>query len=800
MKKILILFLLIFSISFFSTDIIVSQHTNSNNHDVFSNKFNPEIALISNNTIKILNTNNGDFINYYETTSNPVKVLWMDEEKYFVSGNVDGTIEVFLKDSALFNFKIRLSQESILDMASFDKNIIFSSSDKRVYIYDVSKRKLLFSKNFSNTVNSVGIFDEKIAFVGDSAGFLHKINYEENEVNSIKVSSTTIRNIFFMDGKIFVFSFDGKINIYDKNFNLLINKSLHLPVLKAEISQDNKYIAVLYSNNTLEIINSKNFYTLNLFDGESLNINSISWSSENKEEIFIVDKFDVYKKGVFENEIIPVHINKGLQINKIFWLDDYIIYSEGMNNISYMNTKTGNIEITINLKQDFSDFDIDSKNSRVVVSDSSGNISIFELFSGRLLKKIRVTNSRLTKIKLNPAFDYVVTGGWDNILYLYSYPDLKLVNKIEKIHNNWIKDIDFNNSGDKLAVSSLDKKVVIYSNFPDINERNTLILSDFRYNIWSLDWANNSDLLALGGFEGVLEVWDVQFRSRYARSGFITGPINKIQWSSNDKNILMGSEDKNIYLWSTEKLQLLNVFSNPVSHVKDVQWNKGGRFFAAIGGENNIRIWDINSNKSIANVILFDDEKYVSFTFTGEYVTNVRNADENKYFYKYNPTPFFETIKFQKVESLNLRNTIKPEILTPDIFVFNLDNPVLNISIFGNNLINTVRIGSDNYNMSDTTFSIDYKINIEKLESRELKILAYDDAGNLSEKSVEIILNNIILYVITNQAFVKDAQGNIIGVLTRGTTVELYDIEKNFYVINYNGLKGYVEKAYMIIQ
>ena len=506
MKKILILFLLIFSISFFSTDIIVSQHTNSNNHDVFSNKFNPEIALISNNTIKILNTNNGDFINYYETTSNPVKVLWMDEEKYFVSGNVDGTIEVFLKDSALFNFKIRLSQESILDMASFDKNIIFSSSDKRVYIYDVSKRKLLFSKNFSNTVNSVGIFDEKIAFVGDSAGFLHKINYEENEVNSIKVSSTTIRNIFFMDGKIFVFSFDGKINIYDKNFNLLINKSLHLPVLKAEISQDNKYIAVLYSNNTLEIINSKNFYTLNLFDGESLNINSISWSSENKEEIFIVDKFDVYKKGVFENEIIPVHINKGLQINKIFWLDDYIIYSEGMNNISYMNTKTGNIEITINLKQDFSDFDIDSKNSRVVVSDSSGNISIFELFSGRLLKKIRVTNSRLTKIKLNPAFDYVVTGGWDNILYLYSYPDLKLVNKIEKIHNNWIKDIDFNNSGDKLAVSSLDKKVVIYSNFPDINERNTLILSDFRYNIWSLDWANNSDLLALGGFEGVLEV------------------------------------------------------------------------------------------------------------------------------------------------------------------------------------------------------------------------------------------------------------------------------------------------------
>lgn len=55
----------------------------------------------------------------------------------------------------------------------------------------------------------------------------------------------------------------------------------------------------------------------------------------------------------------------------------------------------------------------------------------------------------ISTIKFSPKGDQVAVGSHDNVVYVYSYPSLKLVHKLNK-HASFITHMDFTESGNHL--------------------------------------------------------------------------------------------------------------------------------------------------------------------------------------------------------------------------------------------------------------------------------------------------------------------------------------------------------------
>lgn len=794
MKRIIIIIVSIFIlISVFANDVIVSHHSNKEINNIYINKYSGNIAIITNdNNIKILNKNTTHIESFYETSSKPMLVNWVDNNRYLVSANSDGNIDVFHRDSNFLNYKIRISEDIISDIDSDNEIIAFSSFDKSIYVYNVARRKLLYTTQTSSIPFSIALHSNYV-FAGDSTGNVYKIDYINNKINQIKVGNSSVRNLFIADNDIFAFTFDGRLTILDQDLRVLDRISLENPILKVDFSLKNNYFSVLYSNNNIDIINTNTLNRIDYIRATNYNPIFMKWCKINENILYFGSDKNIYKKDVSLKTVEVFFESKSTNISQLDWIDNEIIFASDNIKLGFINSETGQISKFVKLDTTFNYYDI--YKYEVITVDDRGFLAAHNLITGELQKMVKISNSKLTKVQFSPNGKYVAAGGWDNNVYVYSYPDLVLEKVIKTVHNNWIKDISFNSTGEFLAVSSLDKKVAIYK-FPSMEMK--ILLDNFRYNIWSLDWSNSNNYLALGGFEGVIEIWDIAFNSRLLRTSIITGSINNLEWSSDDRYLLVGSEDKSIYLWNSQNGQLLNIINSQSTKVESIKWNKGGRYFVSSGEDNIIRFWDLSNNKNIANFMIFNDGKSVTFTNTGQYLTNIR--EEQNYFLRINPLGFFEVIKFQKVDNLKLREATKPTIDIVNEFIFTENNQIINISITSPNIIETIFIGDEKYSIKSSSFSMDYKIDLEKLRTNKLEIIVYDDSGNMAKEDVVIKIENVFLFVVSNQAFLRDSEGNVLGALTRGNELELLAIEENYYIVNFRGNRVYVEKAFMSIR
>lgn len=791
MKKfLLVLIILLLNVIFLSNDIFMSSYFTSN---ITGLEFSPEnlIAVLNNkNDIRIFDSKTFEMQRYFKTKNNNVVSDWSSDKKFFIVGDSEGTIYVFNLENEIFNFEINYADESIVDLDVFENLVAFVSLNRDVYIYNLTKRKLVFKYSLENLPTALA-FKDDFLYVGDNKGNLITINYQNYEVIENASSTTPVKDILIMDNEVFVFTLDGKISVYaeTRHVNNILTGNAINKVIK---SPDNDYFTILFSNNDLVVYNvSTMFKTLKLKE-VNFKIVDIAWTN-NWEDILVTDGTDIYTFGITNGIFRKIFENKGSVPKKVFWRKDRIIYFDSSFNIGFIDTITGKMEKIYNLKYEFNDFYIDSKNILYSV-DSNGELKVFDLEKNKLIMSKKISTSSLTNIDISRDERYIAVGGWDYQIYLLEKDSLELLKIFSDTHKNWIKSIKFNEFSTMLAVSGLDKNVSVtnLNNFEELS-----ILNSFNYNIWSIDWSKKSNNLLTGGFEGVLEIWDAVFNSLQVRSNISTAPINVVAWSPGDSVVLSGTNDGTIYSWTAKNLSLNGSLKRSDNEILDIAWSENSRFFVAIDDSNFIRIWDLQEEKVLASFMIFSDGKYIAFQDNGDYITNIPQNESNKYYIKKSPLSFFDTLNYKEVNSLALQENNPPIINSVDKFIYDKNNKKININVTDNKEIREVKVNDENYIVNEIFANINYDIDIEKLEDNSITIIAIDDSGNSVKKTVEIIFDNIYLTVISNQAPIRDDKGKLIGVISRGIKVQLIGIKEDSYQIKYKDRIGYIQKPFL---
>ena len=791
MKKLFLFLFLVIITLFFSKDTIISSYETSDIKGVFISPFDSYFTIMNeNNYLKVYNFSKS-LKAYFETSGKPNTLMWSSDEKYLFSGNINGTINIFDVQNNTFNFNISLTSQPILSLDLKDNNLLFSSLDKSIYIYDTKNRKKLFSYKTTGVPYTVKFLDENNIIVGDSYETLYKINILNNTYKKIKVNGY-IKNIFYVENEIHVFLTNGYVFIYDKNLNLLNKRDLHLSIEKIFLSPDKNYYAVLFSNNDIMIYSSKSFIIINRLTVDNLGfkIKDASWSYE-WQYIYVTDGKDIYKINFPYGIRELFYKNLGVLITKVIWKKNKIIYSDSNSNIGEINIETGIMEKFLPLKP-FNYFDI---NSKYIITVDNSYIYVYSL-DGSLLKSKKLSDSKLTVVKINPNGLYAVAGSMDGTGYIYNIE--KNTFKAVKLHHKMIKDISFNESGEFIAATAYDKTVSI-SDFPNINT--TKKINDFNFNIWSIDWANTKNFIAVGGFEGILEEWDPLFKTIIIKTGVSAGSINDVKWSPDDRLIATSSENSNIYIWNSftgEKVNILN--SNNNQPVKNIDWSNGGKYLISSENSNLIRLWNVDEKENIANILVYADGSFITYKNNGDYTTNIQEKNEKFYFYKNNPLSLFDIFYFKRINKLNLKEIEPPQLNVLSDFTVEKNNETLLISFSDNNLVKKVQIENDTFIINKKSYKLNYTINIENLTSNILKIMVFDDNGNKTEKDVHLSFKGIKLKVISKDVYIRNDSGKIIGVLTRGSLVDLYNIKGNNYIISFNGKQGSIEKYKLMIK
>ena len=145
----------------------------------------------------------------------------------------------------------------------------------------------------------------------------------------------------------------------------------------------------------------------------------------------------------------------------------------------------------------------------------------------------------------------------------------------QDVLDEYIIDLDWSSSGDYLAAITGSGQVAL------INMKSDALwgeLGRHKHGVNSMQWHPCEALLASGGQDGKLTVWDISSMST-AWSQEIGGWIDCLSWSSLG-HYLASSSGKSLSIWSVSGKHE-QIWSNHESSISDMEWSPDGRFIAA---------------------------------------------------------------------------------------------------------------------------------------------------------------------------------------------------------------------------
>lgn len=272
--------------------------------------------------------------------------------------------------------------------------------------------------------------------------------------------------------------------------------------------------------------------------------------------------------------------------------DDSLIVSGGSDKKAYVwDVKSGKFVATLRHKKWVASVAL-TKNL-LISSDGAGNIYVWDFVKQECLVQKPGHTGTCRTISLSPDRSWIATGGNDGDIHLWELPALVLFNTL-KGHTSEVRRLSVNPkirqmiSGDAtghvylwdletssyccIYENSLETvRSVTYSRNGELVaisfSSGAILIWDIKNNMekWHIESAHlghavglsfhpTKSLIASGGADGFIKLWDFQKRDRVGKFHAHDNQINGVIFSSDGKWLISGSRDKLVCLWDTEQL------------------------------------------------------------------------------------------------------------------------------------------------------------------------------------------------------------------------------------------------------
>jgi WD40 repeat protein len=248
---------------------------------------------------------------------------------------------------------------------------------------------------------------------------------------------------------------------------------------------------------------------------------------------------------------------------------------------------------------------------RSLVSGSEdGTLRLWDVENGQCLRIVQGHTHSVYDIDWSPDGAYLVSGGSDALVALWNV-DGNSPPRLLAGHSGVVIGVGWSGDGSHLATSEWNNAIRLWNpRSGDCLE--VLYYTDGASNSFDrLAWSPDGKRLASGTYARGIQVYEMaappaqRLEQRWGARP-LAGWIRHVAWSPNGAMLAGGGADGIVYVWDAADGALLHHFGRHHSTTTDVAWNRTGTRLAsgsrgAEGGE--LFVWDIRRGERVANIV-----------------------------------------------------------------------------------------------------------------------------------------------------------------------------------------------------
>jgi CheY-like chemotaxis protein/putative methionine-R-sulfoxide reductase with GAF domain len=126
-----------------------------------------------------------------------------------------------------------------------------------------------------------------------------------------------------------------------------------------------------------------------------------------------------------------------------------------------------------------------------------------------------------------------------------------------------------------------------------------LDFADKKENLRRIAWSPNLRYMATGGFDGVVQVWDLRTKNLYRSLRGHSRVVYDVCWSPDSSKLASGSGDGTIRIWDLGEGALEKVFRSNSDGVLGVAWSPNGELLAVGTNSGSVLVWNVITGAQI---------------------------------------------------------------------------------------------------------------------------------------------------------------------------------------------------------
>lgn len=107
----------------------------------------------------------------------------------------------------------------------------------------------------------------------------------------------------------------------------------------------------------------------------------------------------------------------------------------------------------------------------------------------------------------------------------------------------------------------------------------------------SLDFSKDSSMLASGGTDGTLTLWNLNTGKIWKQLTEHTGPVTTVRFSPDGQYLVSGGADHRVILYETQSGRQIRTFEEHKKDITAIEFSSDGKFFAVSGGDRKITLY-----------------------------------------------------------------------------------------------------------------------------------------------------------------------------------------------------------------
>jgi WD40 repeat protein len=235
----------------------------------------------------------------------------------------------------------------------------------------------------------------------------------------------------------------------------------------------------------------------------------------------------------------------------------------------------------------------DPNGGRLAAGTQDGEVRIWDLDEQvREHRLLEGHESPVMAISWSSGGDWLASGSLDERIRVWDVETGKVVQEFYS-RNGAVLCVSFDPEGRRLATCGGDNLLCIW----DVQTGKLLqaIHPDWSSGARCIAWDPGGSRLVVGSGQGMLHVFDAnegELLRRVRTSGSPNSPVISVAWSSCGTELLSGSDDKTVRVWSADDLALLRTLPGHENSVNSVGWSSAGAHIVSGSSDGSVRIWE----------------------------------------------------------------------------------------------------------------------------------------------------------------------------------------------------------------